>query len=117
MPTLTFHLEAAPGTDLAAAAAELQKEIAALEGVESVEAVPHRYQGMSLPEIVATITIATTAVQGLTLLLKRINTLLDESAKTKKKLATLMRPTVEVGVKKKRIDKLSAADLKEIAEA
>jgi hypothetical protein len=114
MAELTLHFETSPGTDMAAASAELQKNLAQVAGVDSAAAKPQHFQSVGLPEIVAVIDMTKTVVASSAALLGSLVTLLEVWKKVRKLFPGLRTPTVEVGLKKIPIDQVTAEHFEEI---
>jgi hypothetical protein len=114
MAELTLHFEAIPGTDLAAAALELQKAMAEVQGVQSAEAKPQQFQGIDIAEIFAVAKLAGSYAEDVASLLTAIVALRDAWKKAKRLFPGLRSPTVEVGLKKIPIDQITAAHVQQI---
>jgi hypothetical protein len=115
MAELTLHFEASPGTDLTAAASELQKHFAQVDGVESAVAKAQRFQSIGLPEVLAVIKVATTIAESTASFLSAIAAVNAAWQQAKLIFPGLRPPTVEVGLKKIPLDQVTTAHLEEIA--
>lgn len=115
MPELTLHFEAGGGTDLEAAAAELQKNLTAIAGVESADTAPQRYQAIGPAEVVSVIQVATSVVQSTTVFLTALAGLYGAWQKVKPMFPGLQAPKVEVGLKQIPIDQLTPEHRAELA--
>jgi hypothetical protein len=107
MTKLTLHFESAPGTDLDAAAVELQKNIAAVNGVESANATPQRFQSVGTAEILSVIKVATEVAQSTAALLGALAAVYAAWKSLAEKFPGLRKPTIEVGLKKVPIDQVT----------
>jgi hypothetical protein len=108
MPELTLHFEASPGTDLGAAAAELKKNLGAIDGVESASTKPQRFQAVGPAEVISVIKVATTIAQNSAEFLTALAALYAAWQKVKPMFPGLHAPTLEVGLKKIPIDQVNA---------
>jgi hypothetical protein len=115
MAELTLHFETSPGTDLTAAAAELQKNIAGVKGVESASSTPQRFQAVGPSEILSVIKFATELAQSTAAFLAAITAVYAAWQKAKVIFPGLRPPTVEVGLKKIPIDQVTAEHVAELA--
>ncbi len=117
MPELTLHFEASEGTDLEAAAAALQKELAAVPAVESVETTPQRFQAIGPAEVLGVIQVTTSVVQSSAALLTAVAGLCAAWEKLKPYFPGLKRPTVEVGLRQVPATEFTEKDGKELASS
>lgn len=116
MAELTLHFEAADGTDMDAAAAALQAELGKAEGVASAHTRPQRYQAIGPAEVMSMIQVATQGVQQVTMLLTALAALYTAWENVRKKFPGLKPPTVEVGLEKVPVNKVTEAHAKELME-
>jgi hypothetical protein len=117
MPELTLHFESADGTDLKAVASHLEQKISAVSGVEAAEAQPQVLRFAGLPEILTIITLGTAAVTSSIAFLKAVKGLLQAYQDVAKQFPGLHLPTLEVGLRKVPIDKLTEKDAAEVLAA
>ena len=115
MAELTLHFEAAAGTDIDAAAAELQKSLAGIEGVESADTSPQRFQSIGPSEVLSVIEVATKVAQNTTAFLTALAALYAAWQKVKPMFPGLHAPKVEVGLKQIPIDQLTPEHRAELA--
>jgi hypothetical protein len=115
MPKLTLHFEAGEGTDLEAAAAALQANLAGTDGVESARTRPQKFQAIGPAEIMSIIQIATTVVQTTSTFLVALAALHTAWEKVTPMFPGLHAPEVEVGLKKVPLDKLTPEHVAELA--
>ena len=108
MTKLTLHFESSPGTDLDGAAVELQKNIAAVNGVESADATPQRFQSVGTAEILSVIKVATEVAQSTAALLGALAAVYKAWKSLTGKFPGLSKPTIEVGLKKVPIDQVTS---------
>jgi hypothetical protein len=116
MAKLTLHFEASEGTDLEAAAAALQANLAATEGVDSVKTRPQKYQSIGPSEILSVIQIATTVAQTSATFLTSIAALYAAWEKVKVLFPGIHAPKVEVGLDEVPIDKLTPEHLAQMVD-
>jgi hypothetical protein len=116
MPEFTLHFEAEPGTDIDSAATELQKNIIAVNGVESAHASPQRFQAISPQEVMAIIQVTTSIVQSSAALLMAFAALHAAWQKVKALYPGLKAPKVEVGLDQIPIDQVTEDQIKELVE-
>ena len=117
MEQLILHFEAAPGTDLEAASADLQAHISGQEAVETVETKPQRFQAIGASEILAIIALIPAIPQGIAALPKAIEEVRGAWEKVRAKFPGLRPPTVEVGLRNVPIDQLQEDDFEELLGA
>ncbi len=115
MAELTLHFEVVPGTDLNAAALELQRAIVNVKGVESADTKPQRFQSVSAQEVLTIIQFTTSFVENTAELLTAVAALHEAWKKVREIFPGLNAPLVEVGLKQVPIDEITAAHVKEIA--
>jgi hypothetical protein len=108
MAKLTLHFETAPGIDLDEAAVELQKSMAAVNGVESANSSPQRFQSVGAAEILSVIKVATEVAQSTAGLLGALAAVYAAWRTLTEKFPGLRKPTIEVGLKKIPIDQVTA---------
>lgn len=113
MPELTLHFETADGTDLKAVASHLEQKMSAVPNVEAAEAEPQVLR-LGLPEIQAIITLGTAAITTTTALLTAVKALLQAYQEIAKQFPGLHLPTLEVGLRKVPIDKVTEKDAAEL---
>lgn len=114
MAELTLHFEAAPGTDLNAAAAELQREIVRVKGVEGADTKPQRFQSISAQEVLTVIQLATSYAKNTAEFLAAIAALHEAWKKLRDAFPGLHAPLVEVGLKQVPIDQVTPAHVEQI---
>jgi hypothetical protein len=115
MAELTLHFEASAGTDLDAAAAELQKALTGVTGVESADTIPQSYQAIGPAEVLSVIQVATSVAQNATVFLTALAGLYAAWGKVKVMFPGLHAPEVEVGLKQIPIDQLTPEHRAELA--
>jgi hypothetical protein len=108
MPELILHFEAAAGTDLEGAAAELRKSLGVVDGIESAASTPQRFQAIGPSEIVSVIQVATTIAQSGAAFLAAVAALYAAWEKVKPMFPGLRSPTVEIGLKKIPLEQIGA---------
>jgi hypothetical protein len=116
MAELTLHFEAADGTDMEAAAAALQVELEKTQGVTSAHTRPQRYQSIGPAEVMSMVQVATQGIQTVTMLLTSLAALYTAWENVKAKFPGLKPPTVEVGLEKVPVNKVTEAHAKELVE-
>jgi hypothetical protein len=117
MPELILHFQAAPETNLEAAAADLKAELAGISDAETVEAKPQRFQSAVNPaEILAVVTFVATMAQNVATIAKAVQDMAEVWKKVKAKFPGLHPPTVEVGLRSVAIDQIKATDIEELIE-
>jgi hypothetical protein len=117
MPELTLHFQAAPGTDLEAAAADIKAQLASVSGAEAVEAKPQQFQSAVNPaEVLAVVTFVATMAQNVATIAKAVQDLAEVWKKVRAKFPGLHPPTVEVGLRTVPIDQINATDFQELIE-
>ncbi|HWF47006.1 MAG TPA: hypothetical protein VG168_08375 [Bryobacteraceae bacterium] len=99
MAELMLHFEASADTDLAAAAAALQSNLAETVGVESAATFPQKYQSIGPAEVLGVIQVATDVVKDSALFLTAVAGLLTAWEKVKVHFPGLGAPKLEVGLK------------------
>ena len=114
MAELTLHFEAAPGTDLNAAAVELHRLIANVKGVETADTKPQRFQSIDAQEVLTVIQLATTFAKNATEFLGALAAVHAAWKKLRDLFPGLQAPLVEVGLKQVPIDQVTAAHVEEI---
>jgi hypothetical protein len=116
MAELTLHFEAADGTDLEAAAAELQAELEKAQNVTSARTRPQRYQSIGPAEVMGMVQVATQGIQTVTMLLTSIAALYTAWVNVKTKFPGLKPPTVEVGLEKVPVNQVTQAHAKQLLD-
>jgi K+/H+ antiporter YhaU regulatory subunit KhtT len=116
MPKLTLHFEAAEGTDLEAAAAALQSQLAETQGIESARSRAQRYQSIGPAEIMSVVQVATQVIQTSAALLTALAALHAAWEKVKPMFPGLKPPTVEVGLDKVPVHQVTREQAQELAE-
>ncbi len=111
MAELTLHFEAAPGTDLNAATAELQRAIVRVKGVETADSKAQRFQSVTAQEVLTVIQLATPYIQNTAEFLSAIAALHEAWKKVREIFPGLSAPQVEVGLKQVPIDQITGAHL------
>jgi|GEM_PF-2033734 len=114
MAELTLHFEAAPGTDLNAVTAELQRAIVQVKGVETADSKPQRFQSISAQEVLSVIQLATTYLQNTAEFMAAVIALHEAWKKVRETFPGLSTPLVEVGLKQVAIDQLTPAHIDQI---
>lgn len=107
MAELTLHFEASAGTDVDAAAAALQTNLAGISGVESAETIPQKFQSIGPAEVLSVIQVATAVAQNATVFLTALAGLYAAWEKVKPMFPGLQAPRVEVGLKQIPVDQLT----------
>ena len=115
MAELTLHFEAAAGTDIDAACAELKKNLEGIAGVESADTNPQRFQAIGPAEVLSVIQVATSVAQSGAAFLTALAALYTAWEKLKPMFPGLHAPKVEVGLKQIPIDQLTPAQRAELA--
>lgn len=114
MAELTLHFEAAPGTDLNAAATELQRAILNVKGVEGADTKPQRFQSIDAQEVLTVVQLATSYLQNTAEFLAAIAAVHEAWKKLRETFPGLQIPHVEVGLKQVPIDQVSPANVDQI---
>lgn len=114
MAELTLHFEAAPGTDLNAATAELQRAVVQVKGVEAADSKPQRFQSISAQEVLSVIQLASTFVQNTAEFMTAVVSLHEAWKKVREIFPGLSTPLVEVGLKQVPIDQLTPVHIEQI---
>ncbi len=114
MPELTLHFEASGDTDLNAAAAALQTELAKTESVQSATARPQKYQSIGPAEVLSVIQVATTVAQSTAGLLTALAAVYTAWEKLRPMFPGLKAPSVEVGLKQIPVNQVTAEHAEEL---
>ncbi|HEY9155517.1 MAG TPA: hypothetical protein VIM69_10320 [Opitutaceae bacterium] len=114
MAELTLHFEAAPGTDLNAAALELQRAIVRVNGVEAADAKPQRFQSIDAQEVLTVVQLATSYLKNTAEFLGAISAVYEAWKKLREAFPGLHMPHVEVGLKQVPIDQVTSAHVDQI---
>ncbi len=107
MEELTLHFEAGAGTDVAAAAAALQKELQGVSGVESAQTEAQTFQSIGPAEVMSIIQVGTQVMQTSAAFLAAAAALYAAWQKVKPMFPALQPPKLEVGLKQIPVDQLS----------
>jgi hypothetical protein len=116
MAELTLHFEAGEGTDIDAAAAALQAELAKTQDVAMARTRPQRYQSIGPAEVMSVIQLATQGVQTVTMLLTSLTALYTAWEKVRQTFPGLKPPTVEVGLDKVPVKQVTEAHAEELLQ-
>jgi hypothetical protein len=112
---ISFRFEFDNGTDLQQAADALRERVSKVAGVERVDPVPEKPRITGL-EIVAAIAVGIEVVHGVRKGVTELRKLLHELKALSKEVHGLQDVKLEVGARKVPLDKVSDADLKELAD-
>lgn len=115
MAELTLHVEASADTDLGAASAQLQEQLAGLTGIVSAQSAPQRFQGISAAEIMSVIKVGTDLAQSTAGLLGALAGVYAAWQKLRAQFPGLRPPTVEVGLEKVPVNQVTPAQAAQIA--
>ena len=99
-----------------AAAAALQAELEETQGVASARTRPQKYQSIGPAEVMSMVQVATQGIQTVTMLLTSLAALYTAWEKVKTKFPGLKQPTVEVGLEKVPVNRVTEAHVKELME-
>jgi hypothetical protein len=116
MAKLTLHFEASEGTDLEAAAAALQANLASTQGVDSAKTRPQKYQAIGPSEILSVIQVATTVATTSATFLTSVAALYKAWEGVRVLFPGIHAPKVEVGLDEVPIDKLTPEQLAQLGD-
>lgn len=114
MAELTLHFEAAPGTDLKAAAAELQRTIAQLKGIETADTKPQRFRSVEEQEVLTIVQLETSYARNTAEFLTAIAALHEAWKNLRENFPGLQAPQIEVGLNQVPLDRVTPAHVEQI---
>lgn len=115
MAEIALHFEFAKDANLDEASHKLQSELSKLDGVSEVDAVPEKPRLTGL-EIVAAIAVTISIVKGTRELIVEVRKLIPEVKGLIRDIRGLKDVTVEVGTERVPLDKLTDAQIEQLAK-